>query len=578
VKACALRPSQLQDLLCQQNAIRITGSACPLKARAHATVVQVPVVQHDVQISANAIAGLCVVSTDKGRDLWCSRSNSRSVGDWPASHWTDSSMEYPGFVGGSYESAAVTADQEKTVNWYAERMESSGATSRTVLYPTPGVTLLSEASTGPGRAHFALNGREFAVIGPTFFEIDTATGAQTNRGTVTLDGRPATISSNGDAGGELFITSGTNGYVYDLGANTLTQIATLNGQAYMGAHVDGYFLALNSAISRFRISDLLDGTTWDTTQFADRSIAPDRWQSMREVGRYIWLLGSDTSEVWYNSGASPFPFAPHPSGYIPYGIAGPFTATVMGRDIMWLGRTKDGQGMVLRASGFTPEVVSTYPIQAALSSNTDAQLALAVADSYADQGHTFFMLSTPALDTTLCWDAETRLWAERGTWISEDNTFVPWRPRWFAFNGGHRALDNTTGAVYTVSTAVATDVDSRPIRRVRRAPALVVENQRVFYPGFELDLEPGLGLTTGQGSDPQVMMHQSQDGGKTWGAEHWRSAGKVGDYHRRVRWNRCGSARRMVFEVAVSDPIPWRLTNAYLTPDPQPVGMQRRSA
>lgn len=67
------------------------------------------------------------------------------------------------------------------------------------------------------------------------------------------------------------------------------------------------------------------------------------------------------------------------------------------------------------------------------------------------------------------------------------------------------------------------------------------------------------------GADPQVMLRISNDGGKTWTAETWRSAGRVGEYLARVDWNRLGCARRRVFEVAVTDPVPWRVVGCYLT-------------
>lgn len=70
------------------------------------------------------------------------------------------------------------------------------------------------------------------------------------------------------------------------------------------------------------------------------------------------------------------------------------------------------------------------------------------------------------------------------------------------------------------------------------------------------------------GGDPQVMLRISNDGGKTWVAEVWRDAGKVGEYLRRVRWNRLGAARRRVFEIAVTDPIQWRITGAYIETEP----------
>lgn len=66
------------------------------------------------------------------------------------------------------------------------------------------------------------------------------------------------------------------------------------------------------------------------------------------------------------------------------------------------------------------------------------------------------------------------------------------------------------------------------------------------------------------GANPQVMLRISNDGGKTWAAETWRSAGRVGEYLARVDWNRLGCARRRVFEVSVSDPVAWKIVGAYL--------------
>ena len=65
-------------------------------------------------------------------------------------------------------------------------------------------------------------------------------------------------------------------------------------------------------------------------------------------------------------------------------------------------------------------------------------------------------------------------------------------------------------------------------------------------------------------SDPQVMLRISNDGGKTWISEQWRGAGKLGEYFRRIRWNRLGQARRRVWEVSVTDAIPWRVVGCYL--------------
>lgn len=476
-------------------------------------------------------------------------------------------MIYPSFIGGTYESQAVTADQELTMNWYVEPMEVEGPTTERALYPTPGVVGIATGAGSRGRAHITAKGREFAVIGSIFYEIDSA-GNLTNRGTVSDDGRSATISYNGDGGNQLFIAAGGNGYLFNLSTNTFSTIAALAGIADMGAHLDGYFLALDQATSTVYVSDLLDGTSWPATQYFQRSARPDPWESMIVAGSYIYLFGSETSEIWQDVGTSPVPFALHPSGILEFGTCAEFSPRVADTAVMWLGQTKEGRGMVIRAYGFDPEIVSTFPLQRAI--NGYSVVSDAIGDAYNDLGHTFYLLTFPNEGVTWAWDFQSQVWANRGTWIEEETRFDVWRPIWhtLAF-GQHRWLDISTGAVYEASTSYGSDVDDREIRRVRRAPCLMHENLRVFYPGFEVDLEPGLGLSSGQGSNPLVMLRLSNDGGKTWSNEISRSAGAMGNYSTRVRWNRCGSARRRVWEVSVTDPIPWRLTRAYLTPDPQ---------
>ncbi len=78
-------------------------------------------------------------------------------------------------------------------------------------------------------------------------------------------------------------------------------------------------------------------------------------------------------------------------------------------------------------------------------------------------------------------------------------------------------------------------------------------------------IQPTPSISTGVPlPEPEVMLRLSNDGGRTWTCEMIRTTGKRGEYWRRVRWNRLGCARRRVFEVSVSDPIPWRIVGAYV--------------
>lgn len=473
-------------------------------------------------------------------------------------------MDYTAFISNGYVSQSPLADQEYTMNWYEEQVEASGGTTKAALYPTPGVSLLVDSGAGAGRGHFYQNGREFAVISDVLYEI-SLTGVLTNRGTVATDANPATISGNGDAGGQLFITSGGNGYVYDLTGNTLSAVAALAGIATMGDYLDGYFLCLDTTTSTVFISDLLDGTTWDPTQYIQRSIAPDDWVSMKVSNRYIYLWGSETGEVWFDAGAFPIPFEPHPSGLMQFGCGAPFSPEVVGDGVNWLSSTQNGSGAVLRATGFNPVVISTYATHYAFSQYTN--LSDAIGDSYEDLGHSFYVLTFRQDNATWVWDAtsNTNAWHNRGTWDPDMYHFDAWRPMFHAFAfGEHRILDLEGPGVYRMGSTYYADVDDLAIRRVRRAPCLTDENRLIFFSQFELDLEPGLALSSGQGSNPEVMLRISNDGGKTWGNEITQTAGTIGQYGKRVIWNRCGAGRRRVFEVSVSDPVPWRLLRAFI--------------
>jgi hypothetical protein len=123
----------------------------------------------------------------------------------------------------------------------------------------------------------------------------------------------------------------------------------------------------------------------------------------------------------------------------------------------------------------------------------------------------------------------------------------------------------------TVSDSALSDTDDVTIvvgpplmRRLRVAPHVSAENNMVGFDRFRLDLEAGVGLASGQGQDPQLMLRWSNDGGQTFGNEHWQGAGKQGEYRARAQWFRLGAARDRVFELSVSDPVPWRILGAFL--------------
>ncbi len=103
-------------------------------------------------------------------------------------------------------------------------------------------------------------------------------------------------------------------------------------------------------------------------------------------------------------------------------------------------------------------------------------------------------------------------------------------------------------------------------RRMRRFLIPTEDEFRVFISRLEIDMETGVGISGAEvvGSAPQIMLRWSDDGGMTWGNEHWVSAGRIGRFSMRVIFNRLGWSYNRVYELVVTDPVAWRFVDAYI--------------
>lgn len=63
---------------------------------------------------------------------------------------------------------------------------------------------------------------------------------------------------------------------------------------------------------------------------------------------------------------------------------------------------------------------------------------------------------------------------------------------------------------------------------------------------------------------PLMMLRYSKDGGHTWSKEQAIECGQLGLYQARAIVRRMGTSRNRVFEVSMTDPVPWRIVNSYL--------------
>jgi hypothetical protein len=363
---------------------------------------------------------------------------------------------YPGFIGATDRAAALTVNAERTINWFPE-LATGTPKAKTWLVPTPGLYPFVVLGAGPVRALYAEEGRAFAVGGPHFFEI-LASQTFIYRGTVGSDNRPATISSNGSDGHQLFITSAGGGFIFNLDTNTFTAIADTDfpTPVSMGAFVDGYFLALQANSDRFQMSALEAGLTWDALDVAQVSHTTGIVRALVPVHREVWLLGTSTTTVWADIGDPDFPFAPIPGAVIEQGIAGLFAWTVVDNALVWIGQNEDGGRVAYRAQGYQPQRISTHAVEFAWAQLPTVEDAIGW--SYQDRGHAFACWYLPQAETTWVYDVSTQAWHERALW---DPTNLMWTPHLarchaFAFDK-HLVGARDSPAVYVLDADTYTD-------------------------------------------------------------------------------------------------------------------------
>jgi hypothetical protein len=157
------------------------------------------------------------------------------------------------------------------------------------------------------------------------------------------------------------------------------------------------------------------------------------------------------------------------------------------------------------------------------------------------------------------YDVATGAWHERAGF--ENGEFTRHRANNMCnFDGNIVVGDYQNGNIYKFDLDVYAD-NGQPqkwLRSWRALPTGANNLARTIQHALQLDCETGVGLNTGQGNDPQVMLRFSDDGGHTWSNEHWKSMGHIGTYGTRTIWRRLGATMKIrdrVYEISGTDPV-----------------------
>lgn len=462
-----------------------------------------------------------------------------------------------GVVGPTGRERSLPFNAQRSVNCFTvlDKMGKEPA----ALYGTPGLLLFTTAGTGPIRGVFSTAaGRAFAVSGYNLYEL-YSDGSIDMRGTLNSATGVVTIDENGL---QLMICDGGDGYIFTYATNAFAQISDVSfPEAGSVTFIDGYFVVNEVNTGKFYISSLYDGLTWGGLDFATAESSPDDLlRPINAVGT-LWLLGTKTGEIWTNTGASSFPFERTAGGKMETGIYATNTAVATDNSLLWVGRDNYGAGVVFRAQGYTPQRISTNPIERILQAAPEPDTLRAY--TYQEEGHVFYVITGGGMETTLAYDISTQLWHERA-YLDTSGSFTPHLGECGMYAFGKTLVGSRiNGEIYIMSLDLYSDNGNEMVLE-RVFTYVSDENKRIRYNRLEIGFESGVGLQEGQGSDPVCTLSISKDGARTWTDPQTCPIGKVGKYFTTVAFRRLGVAKSITFKLRVSDPIKRAITGAYL--------------
>ena len=498
-------------------------------------------------------------------------------------------------LGSSYVARSTNAADNRMVNLFPEVVPEGGK-EPAFLNRAPGLSLVTTVGDGPIRGMLESGQWLYVVSGHELYKV-SQTYVATLIGNVRNNFGPVSMAFNGT---QLFVADNGPSFVYNILDNTYVENSSFP-QAQTVTFIDGYFIFNEPSSQRFWVTEAYDGTTLEGTSVANAEGSPDGIVSLTADHNELWIFGGNSVEVWYDAGLPPpgQPFQRIQGAFNEIGCAATYSVAKLDNSLFWLGADARGKGVVYRANGYTGTRVSTHAVEYAIAQYAD--ISDAIAYTYQQEGHAFYVLTFPSANATWVYDASTQAWHERASW--DNGNFIRHRSNCRAvFNGEVLVGDFENSNIYLFDLDVYSDNGDiqKWIRSWRALPTGQNNLKRTAQHAMQLDCEVGFTLPpvnqpvflttededdiitesydflideTGVSVNPQpaVLLRWSDDGGHTWSNYHGKDMGTTGQTGKRVIWRRLGMTMKLrdrVYELSGTDPVKIAIMGAELILSP----------
>ena len=454
---------------------------------------------------------------------------------------------------GSYQARGVIANAQACINLYPEP-NPKDAPFPVTHYPAPGLKVLSDYTgtfSGSVRGLYdASNGYVFAVIGADVINWHGTGTSYTHLGTISSNTNPVSICDNQDD--VVFCDGTTGGWTVKLNnADTAGALQTITDPAWYGSnrvdYIDSFFVFNKPGTPTFYTSTAGTFLPLDATYATPKSGWNDDLVACCALHDNVWLLGNNTTEIWFNAGGATFAFARMPNSILQQGCVARFSPVIADNAVYWLSQDRWGRNMCMRGEGYQATRISTFAVEDAWSKYTNLTDAIGMA--YQIGGHESIAFWFPTGNAFWVYDAATQMWHQR----TYGNLSDAWLPRcmagWgaIASSGSPNSIlagDRTGPRILELSRFVYDDCGT-PIIRQRAWPHAQAEGKRLIHSRFAASMDGSM-----LPAPDHVTLDFSDDAGHSYGAPLTQTVNNstYGQY----QWRRLGYARDRVYRLTWS--------------------------
>ena len=414
----------------------------------------------------------------------------------------------------------------------------------------PGLKLVTSGS-GKDRGDTVMNGVRYVINGTTLYK-ENAAGTRTSLGTVS--GTDRAIFAND--GTNLYFTADSSLYKYDGSTvSTVSQSVVSNPSSIL--YINRTFI-ITGDNGLFATSNAGDGDTYNALNFAEAETQPDPLLRGYYYEQLIYFFGSETTELHKHTGIGNPPTQRQDTSLVNVGIIGKHAVTNTDQYLYWMGDDRK----FYKCVGASFQSINTAGVSHIVS-QYEKRLPC-IASAFVVDGQDLILFRFPAEGAALVYSETLNYWVELSSG-TDKNTRAGWYGNAVTWcYDKNLVTDYRNGNTYELDTKTYTDnSDTRLWIFTTRSfsGADINHSGRVLAKGAFFDMQVGVGLASGQGSNPVLMCEFSSEGREVWQAEQFVEIGAMGDYTQRVRFDDFASGYQVAMRVMGSDPVPitmWR--------------------